>query len=69
MSAYALATIDIMRAALDDAWESLSHLEQSRSSRSQLAVRVLAAAADGERDFERLKEAALGTYFKSVMMN
>ena len=69
MSAYGLATIDIMRAALDEAWESLSDVEKARSSRSQLAVRILAAAADGERDFERLKEAALGTYFKSVMLN
>jgi hypothetical protein len=52
-------TIKMMRAALDDAWNSLRPDEQAKSSKTALAVFILDAAANGERDPARLRIRAL----------
>jgi hypothetical protein len=52
--------IDLMQAALDEAWGSLGPLQRAFASRSILAERVLALAARGERDRARLCAHALG---------
>ena len=69
MSAFGPVAIDTMRKALDEAWESLSESEREHRVKSELAIRLLAAAADGERDPDRLKDAALGNYYQSVALN
>jgi hypothetical protein len=54
-----LQTIALLREALDDAWACLSPTDREHLTRSRLAERILKAAARGERDRERLIEAAL----------
>ena len=43
-------TIALLRAVLDEAWDSLNAQEQAQSSKSLLAERILHLAATGERD-------------------
>ena len=69
MSAFGPAVGDIMRKAIDEAWDTLSEREKQRGARSELAIRVLATAADGERDPVRLNDAALGNYYQTVAVN
>jgi hypothetical protein len=51
--------IDLMQAALDDAWASVRPAQRACASRSILASRVLELAARGERDHARLRAFAL----------
>ena len=52
-------TIALLRAVLDEAWDSLNAQEQAQSSKTLLAERILHLAATGERDPVRLRVAAL----------
>ncbi len=52
-------TINLMRTALENAWEQLEHDMQQRTSKVALAERILRAASDGERDPARLRAVAL----------
>jgi hypothetical protein len=52
-------TIRIMRAVLDDAWARLRPNQQRELAKVHLAERILAAAANGERDPVRLLARAL----------
>ena len=54
-----LETVAALREVLADAWAALPMAERARTSQSHLAERILKAAAAGERDRERLLEAAL----------
>lgn len=56
---YDPATVELLRTTLDEAWESLAPARQLLISKSDLAERVLLLAATGERDPDRLREAAL----------
>ena len=51
-------TIALLRAVLDEAWDSLNAQEQAQSSKSLLAERILHLAATGERDPVRLLRVA-----------
>ena len=51
-------TIQVMKAVLEESWESLQSKQQRNFLKSDLAQRILAAAADGERDPIRLREQA-----------
>lgn len=53
------ATITLMKMALDDAWNCLEREAQATVLKTTLAVRILETASCGERDFERLRNAAL----------
>jgi hypothetical protein len=53
-------TVALLRTTLDRAWVSLPPSRQAVTSRSILAERILKAAAQGERDPERLHALALG---------
>jgi hypothetical protein len=53
------STIAIMRVALDDAWNRLEPAAQATVLKVTLAERILKSASQGERDCERLREAAL----------
>jgi hypothetical protein len=52
-------TISLLRKTLDDAWERLGPEQRALTSRTLLAERILKSAAKGERNPERLRDAAL----------
>ena len=52
-------TIALLREILDDAWDCLRQQEQATTQKTALAVRILKSAAQGERDRDRLRVAAL----------
>jgi hypothetical protein len=52
-------TISLLRKTLDDAWERLGPEQKAMMSRTLLAERILKSAARGERNPERLRDAAL----------
>jgi len=52
-------TVALLRGALEDAWASLRPDQRARMSRSLLVEGILKSAAEGERDPERLRDAAL----------
>jgi hypothetical protein len=54
-----LETVALLREVLDDAWASLPPEQRATMLKTALAERILNAAAQGERDRERLLEAAL----------
>jgi hypothetical protein len=54
-----LETVSLMRATLDDAWACLPSDRKAMTSRTILAEGILKSAAKGERDPERLLDAAL----------
>ena len=51
--------VQIMRQALDAAWDSLSQREKDGNFKTDMAQAILQAAEYGERDLSKLKEAAL----------
>ena len=53
------ATIAAMKMALDDAWDRLAPELQAATLKTTLAERILKSASRGERDYERLRDAAL----------
>ncbi|MFZ0093876.1 MAG: hypothetical protein WB540_17930 [Pseudolabrys sp.] len=52
-------TVTVLREILDDAWARLRPAQQATMLRTTLAERILRCAAQGERDRERLMDAAL----------
>jgi macrodomain Ter protein organizer (MatP/YcbG family) len=52
-------TIAIMKKALDEAWARLPPKMQATMLKTTLAERILRMAAEGERNRERLRDAAL----------
>ena len=54
-----LKTVALLREALDDAWASLRPEQQATLRKTTLAGHILKSAAQGERDPERLRGAAL----------
>jgi hypothetical protein len=52
-------TIALLQTVLDQAWVNLLPEQQSRTSKSDLAVRILMLAAQGERDPVRLRTRAV----------
>ena len=52
-------TIALMKKALDDAWRRLPLKMQATMLKTTLAERILKSAAEGERNRERLRDAAL----------
>jgi hypothetical protein len=54
-----IETVLLLRETLDDAWASLRPEQRATTSKTLLAERILKSAAEGERDPERLIDAAL----------
>ena len=52
-------TVGLMKVALDEAWDRLPPKLQATMLKTTLAERILKSAADGERNRERLRDAAL----------
>ena len=59
MTAYTPETVKLLQCVLDDAWASMRPDEKARSNKTLVAVRILEAAAAGERNPERLLAQAL----------
>jgi hypothetical protein len=58
-AAFEPEVILLMQASLDDAWARLPPAKRARTPKSDLAARILEAAANGERDPVRLRTYAL----------
>jgi hypothetical protein len=56
---FELDTVLLLREVLDDAWCCLRPEQRAMMSKTLLAERILKAAAEGERDPQRLLDAAL----------
>ena len=54
-TAYSQESVKLLRSVLDDAWASMAPEEKARSSKTLVAVRILEAAAAGERNPNRLR--------------
>ncbi len=54
-----LETITLLKETLEEAWASLRPEQQARMLKTSLAERILKSAAQGERDRDRLLDAAL----------
>jgi hypothetical protein len=52
-------TVEMLRTVLEDAWAALPENRRGNDMKTELAERILAAAAGGERDPERLFVRAL----------
>jgi hypothetical protein len=52
-------TVTLLRETLDDAWACLRPAQQATMQKTALAERMLKFAARGERDRDRLRDAAL----------
>jgi hypothetical protein len=52
-------TVLLLRESLDDAWACVPPQQRETTSKTLLAERILKVAADGERDPQRLLDAAL----------
>jgi hypothetical protein len=52
-------TLKLLSACLDDAWAQLTPIQQANTLKSTLALRILTAAAAGERDPVKLRTCAL----------
>ena len=52
-------TVALLRETLDDAWACLPPEQQATMQKGKLAARILKSAAQGERDCNRLLDAAL----------
>jgi hypothetical protein len=52
-------TVTVLKAALDEAWASLSTEQRAHASRTDMAVRILKLAQKGVRDPVRLRTGAL----------
>ena len=52
-------TVTLLREILDDAWASLPPEQQATMQKTALAERMLKSVAQGERDPEHLRDAAL----------
>ena len=59
MVTFGIETLTVLRTVLDEAWELLSPEQQARTTKALVATRLLEAAAAGERDPGRLRDAAL----------
>src|SRR5436190_7063710 len=60
MGAYDPLTVEVMRVALNEAWREVREKDRNKFRQSDMAAKILQAAAQGERDPKKLKEAALG---------
>jgi hypothetical protein len=52
-------TVTLLRETLDEAWARLRPEQQATMQKTALAERMLKSAAQGERDRDRLRDAAL----------
>jgi hypothetical protein len=59
MNALSPETLKLMQSVLENTWESLRPEQRARTTKTQVAVRILEMAATGERDPVRLRTEAV----------
>ena len=59
MVTYDPQTVALLNNVVNQAWTSLPRKKQERLTKSLLALRVLEVASHGERNFQKLRDAAL----------
>lgn len=59
MATYDTKTLHLLREVLDEAWGALPEGSKYETLKSEMALRILKKAADGERDPVRLRAFAL----------
>jgi hypothetical protein len=52
-------SLELMQSVLENTWESLRPEQRARTTKTQVAVRILEMAATGERDPVRLRTEAV----------
>ena len=55
MDALAPETLKVLHVVLEDTWDSLRPDEKARTTKTEIARRILKAAAQGERNPDRLR--------------
>ena len=67
MDALSPETLKLLQSVLEDTWDSLRPPEKARTTKTEVAVRILKVAARGERDPDRLRiEAVSGVVTSSL---
>ena len=59
MDALAPETLKVLQIVLADTWDSLRPDEKARTTKTEVAMRILKAAAQGERNPDRLRMQAM----------
>jgi len=67
MDALTTETLKVLQSVLDDTWESLRPDEKARTTKTEIASRILKMAASGERDPLRLRLGALSGVITSAL--
>jgi hypothetical protein len=67
MDAFSPETLKLLQSVLEDAWQSLTPEEKARTSRTQIAARILEVAATGELNPARLRSVAVTVVTTSAM--
>jgi hypothetical protein len=67
MSELSRETLKLLQSVLEETWSSLRPEEQARTSKTQIAARILELAASGERDPVRLRNEAMATIAECPM--
>jgi hypothetical protein len=60
-------TLKFLQTVLDDTWDSLRPYERARTTKTELAKRILDVAARGERDPDRLRIEAVSKVVTSPL--
>ena len=56
---YDSETVSLLRGILEDAWQRLKFEQRARTQKSEVALRILRLAQQGERDPMRLRAGAI----------
>lgn len=67
MDALTPELLKLLQSVLEDAWDSLRPSEKARTTRTEVAVRILQVAARGERDLDRLRIEAVSGVVTSTL--
>jgi len=59
MDALASETLKVLQIVLEDTWDSLRPDEKARTTKTEVARRILKAAVQGERNPDRLRMQAM----------
>jgi|307.fasta_scaffold1198205_1 predicted component of type VI protein secretion system len=67
MDALTPELLKLLQSVLEDAWDSLRPSEKARTTKTEVAVRILQVAARGERDLDRLRIEAVSGVVTSTL--
>ena len=67
MDAFGPETLKLLQSVLEETWNALTPEEKARTSKIQIASRILEVAAQGERDPVRLRNEAVNAVAEFAM--